>query len=141
MDTQSTATSTFDDTFATFDLKQNVSLSTHIHGHWLDLLMTRSTPDYIHTLTATDGLFDHFTVIAEIKFNHNPVDSECNILYRYTLDIDILEFNDIVKSEHIINPKTDLSQLCEQYHNTLKTLLDKHAPVRSTSIKIKLPEP
>ena len=114
LDTQSTATSTFNDILASFDLKQHVSFSTHIHGHWLDLLITRSTMHYIHTLTATDGLSDHFTVIAEIQFKDNPVDSKCNILYRYTHSIDILAFNDdIVKSELITNPKADLSQLCE----------------------------
>ena len=29
-----------------------------------------------------------------IKFKHNPVDSKCNILYRYTYDIDIPAFID-----------------------------------------------
>jgi len=48
LDTQSTATSTFDDNLATFDLKQDASFSTHIHGHWLDLLITRSTTDNWH---------------------------------------------------------------------------------------------
>ena len=122
MDTQSTATSTFNDILASFDLKQHVSFSTHIHSHWLDLI-TRSRADYIHALTTRDGLSDHFTVIAEIKFKHNPVDSKCNILYRYTHDIDILAFNDdIVKSELITNPKDDLPQLSEQHHTTLKKL-------------------
>jgi len=66
LDTQSTATSTFNDILASCDLKHPISFSTHIHGHCLDLLSTRSTTDYIHTLTATDSLSDHFTVIAEI---------------------------------------------------------------------------
>jgi len=38
LDTQSTAISTFNDILATFDLKQDFSFSTHIHGHWLDLI-------------------------------------------------------------------------------------------------------
>jgi len=100
----STATSTFNDIVARFDLKQHVSFSPDIHGHWLDLLVTRSTMDYIRALTTTDGLSDHFTVIGEI-FKHNPVNSKCNTLYRDTPDIDILAFNDdIVKSELITNP-------------------------------------
>ena len=87
---------------------------------WLDLLTTPSTPDYIHTLTVTDSLPDRFTVIAEIKFKHNPVYSKCNILCRYTHSIAILAFNDdVVKSELITNPK---AELCEQYHITPKTL-------------------
>jgi len=63
-------------------------------------------------------------------------------LYRYTHDIDILVFKgDIVKYELTTNPKDDLSQLCEHYNTTFKTLLDQHAPVRSKSINIKLPAP
>ena len=120
LDTQSTATSTFNDILGTFDLKQHVSFSTHIHGLRLDLFVTRSTPDYIHPLTVTDSLSGHFTLRAGIKFKHKPVDSKCSILYRYTHDIDILAFNDdIMKSELITIPNTDLSQLCEQYHITL----------------------
>ena len=100
---------------ANFDLKQHVSFSAHIHGHWFDLVITRSTTDFIDTLIATVGLSDHFTVIAETKFKHNPVDSKYSILYRYTHDIAILAFNDdIVKSDLITNPNTDVSQLCKQ---------------------------
>ena len=43
-------------------------------------LITRSTPNYIDTLTTTDGLSDHFTVIVEINVKYNPVNSKCNIL-------------------------------------------------------------
>ena len=125
-----------------FEIKQHVSFSTHIHGHWFDLLISRSTPEYIHTLTVTDGLSDHFTVTAEIKCKHNPFDSKCNILYRYTHSIDIHTVNDdIIKSELITNAKADLSQLCKQHHTTLKYLLDKHALVRSKCVDVKPPAP
>jgi len=61
----------------------------------------------------------------EYKFKHHLVDYKCN-----THDIDSLAFiDDLVKSELITNPKADVSQLCEHYHATLKTLLDKHVPV------------
>jgi len=73
LETQSTATSTFNDILASFDLKQRVSFSTHIRGHCLDLPITHSTTDYMHTLTARDSLSDYFTVTAEIKCKHNPM--------------------------------------------------------------------
>ena len=92
-----------------------------LNNTFLDLLITRSTTDYIHTLTATYDLLDHFIVIAEIDLS--------------IIQLTLSAFNeDIVKSELITNPKADLSQLCERYQTTLKTLLDKHAPVRSKSI-------
>ena len=58
----SSATSTLNAILANFDQKQHVPFSTHIHGHWLDLITTRSTPNYIHTLTATDGSLDHWII-------------------------------------------------------------------------------
>ena len=118
-----------------------MTFSTRIHGHWIDLI-TRSTLNYIHTLTATYGLFNRFTIIVEIQFKHNSVDSKCNILYRYAHNIDVLPFNDdIEKSEFITNFKADLSQLCEQYDTRLHTLLDKDAPVRPKPINTKPPAP
>jgi len=74
-DTQSSATSAFNGILVSFDLKQHLYFDTPIHGHWFDLLITRSTPNYFHTLTASDGLSDHFTVMAEITLKHIPVDS------------------------------------------------------------------
>ena len=49
----------------------------------------------------------------------------------------LFAFNDaIVKSKVDINPSDDLLQLCE-YHATLKIVVDKYAPVRSKSVKVK----
>jgi len=124
LDTQSTVTPTFNIILASFDLKQHVSFSTHFPDYWLDLLTAQSTPNYIHTLTTTNGS----------PSLHNPIDSKCNILYRYPHNIDIPTFNDdIVKSQLIMIHKADVSQLCEQYHTALKTLFQKHALVRSKS--------
>ena len=67
--------------------ENNTFLSPHT---FIDLLVTRCTPDDIHTLTVTDGLSDHFTIVAKTKFQHNPVDSKCNILYRYAHSIDVI---------------------------------------------------
>ena len=41
------------------------------------------------------------------------------------------------ETELITNPKAVLSQLCKNYYPKLKTLLDKHLPVRSNSVKVK----
>ena len=73
---------------------------------------TRPTPNYMHTLTATDGLSDQFNAIPKITFKQNLVDSRCNILYRYTHNIDILALNDdIIKCELNTNHKTALIRI------------------------------
>ena len=112
LNTRFTVTSRFNDSLASCDLKQDTSFRTYTHGQWFNHLITRSTPKYMHTLTVTNVISDHFAVIAEITFRYNPVISNCNIIYRFTHSIDILTFNDdIVKYEIIINPKADLSPL------------------------------
>ena len=53
----------FVDILTSFDLK-HVTFSTHIHGHWLDFLITRLT---IKKPTVSDGFSDHQAVIVDIN--------------------------------------------------------------------------
>ena len=41
--------------------------ATHIHGHWLDPILTRSTCDTIQALILVDGLANHQTVIVDVS--------------------------------------------------------------------------
>ena len=68
LDKRTAVTITFDDILTSFDLKQHVIFSTHINGHWLDLVITHSTYDNIQMLTVSDGLSDHHTVIVDVNF-------------------------------------------------------------------------
>ena len=61
------------DILVSFDLKQHVNFSTHIHGHWLDLLITRSSCNNIQTPTVSDGLSDNHTVIVDVNGSRTPV--------------------------------------------------------------------
>ena len=67
LDTSSAVTTTFGDILTAFDLKQHVTFATHIHGHWLDLVIPRSTCDTIQAFKVVDGLADHHTVIVYVK--------------------------------------------------------------------------
>ena len=55
---------TFNELLETFGLSQHVSVPTHIFGHILDLIITRSTNDLIlGPINATLPLSDHFFVV------------------------------------------------------------------------------
>ena len=41
---------------------------------------------------------------------------------------------DLLSSDFIINPSTDVNKLYDQYHNTFSSLLDKHAPTINKKI-------
>ena len=117
---------------------QHVTFPTHIHGHWLDILITRSSCKNIQTPTVVDGLSDHNTVIADLKVPIAPAVSNHNMFYRAFHSINIASFmTDIITSELVTHPKEHVSDLYKQYRQILKTLLDKHAPAKSKSVSQK----
>ena len=56
-----------------------VTFGRRIHGHWLDLMINRSTYDTIQMLTVSDGLSDHNTVIVDVMFflNTSTIKTQC----------------------------------------------------------------
>ena len=142
LDIPSSITTTFDDILASFDLKQHVTFSTHIHGHWLDLLITRSTCNNIQAPTVSDGLSDHHTVIANINGSIAPLQSKHNVSYRAIHRIDITALMaDILISDLITDKKKHLSDLYKQYCQVLNALLNKHAPIKSKWVSERPPAP
>ncbi|KAK2174584.1 hypothetical protein NP493_793g01001 [Ridgeia piscesae] len=145
LDTPSATTTIFNDILASFDTTQHVNFPTHIHGHWLDIIITRSSCKNIQTPTVVDGLSDHNTVIANLKVRTAPAVSKHNVFYRAFHSINIAAFMaDITTSNLVTHPREHLSELYKQYHQILKTLLDKHAPIKTKSVSqiyISLPTP
>ena len=142
LDTPSATTTTFNDILASFDTTQHVNFPTHIHGHWLDIIITRSSCKNIQTPTVVDGLSDHNTVIANLKVRTAPAASKHNVFYRAFHSINIAAFMaDITTSNLVTHPREHLSELYKQYHQILKTLLDKHAPIKTKSVSQKPPAP
>ena len=54
------------DALQTYALYQHVSFPTPVHGHRLDLFITRSTYININAVFPTDGLSDHHCVIIDL---------------------------------------------------------------------------
>ena len=101
VDTPSATTTT-----ASFDTKQHVNFLTHIHEHWLDILITRSSCKNIQTPTVADGLSDHNTVIADLTVPIAPAVSKHNVLYRAIHSNNIASFmTDIITSDLVTHPK------------------------------------
>ena len=105
LDIHSSVTTMFDDILTSFDLKQHVNFSTHIHGHWLDLIITHSGCNNIKKTTVSDGLSDHHTVIVDINMFTTPLILKKKNSYRPIHKIDITAFNDdILNSDLFISP-------------------------------------
>ena len=59
-------TNTFSYLLTSFGLRRHLDVPTHIHGHWLDLFITRTACDLIKTVYPSDSLCDHKTVIGDV---------------------------------------------------------------------------
>ena len=112
------------------------------HGHWLDILIIRSSCKNIQTPIVPDGLSDHNTVIADLKVPIAPAMPKHSVFYRAIHSINIASFmTDIIMSDLVTHLKEHVSDLSKQYRQFLKTLLDKHAPIKSKYMSQNPPAP
>ena len=120
LDTPSATTTTFNDILASFDTKQLVNFPAHIHGHWLDILITRSSCKNIQTPTVADGFSDHYTIIAHLTVPIAPAVPKHNVFFRAIHSINIASFmTGKITSDLVTHPKEHGSDLCKQYRQIL----------------------
>ena len=99
LDNPSHHTETFTYILTFFGLLQHVNFPTHIHGHWLDLCITRSASQILSSIFLSDGLSDHLTVIAGLQSDLHRHTAKKQMTYKRINQIDINNFKtDIVKS-------------------------------------------
>ena len=127
-------TNKFNEILTCFDLKQHVNFPTHVHGHWLDLLITKRISNCIKSVFSAAGITDHLAVISDIDCCETKWNKE-KISFRKINKIDYESFHsDILSSYLIKKPEKDLSALCQQYDSVLSSILDKHAPVSTKTL-------
>ena len=119
------------DLLETCNMTQFIKEPTHISGHTLDLVVTRSSDNLIHSVEVGTFFSDHNAVHCKLKLN-KPAYAKNQVAYRKLKKIDHADFNrDIRDSDLITNPKSDLPGLIDQYNETLTTILENHAPLKS----------
>ena len=134
-------TNKFNEILTCFDLKQHVNLPSHVHGHWLDLLITKRISNSIKSVFSAAGISDHLAVISEIDCCKTKWNKD-KISFRKINKIDYESFHsDILSSDLIKKQEKDLSALCQQYDSVLSSILDKHAPVSTKTLPRKPPTP
>ena len=91
---------------------------------------------------SADSLSDHNTVITDLKVPIAPAVSKHNVFYRAIHSINMASFiTDSITSNLVTHHKEHGSDLYKQYRQTHKTLLDKHAPIKSKYVSQKPPAP
>ena len=127
-------TNKFNEILTCFDLKQHVNFPTNVHGHCLDLLITKRISNSIKSVSSAAGISDHLAVISEIDCCKTKWNKE-KISFQKINKIDYESFHsDILSSDLIKKQEKDPSALCQQYDSVLSSILDKYAPVSTKTL-------
>ena len=125
-----------------YNLKQHVTIATHEKGHTLDLVITRSDELCISDIQINNSVpSDHSAVIFDLPLK-SPGPPSKTITYRKWKDLDIAALTcDIdessLTSADVRSSWTSVSEAVQQYDDTLKHIIDKHAPVITKEVKIR----
>ena len=134
LDVKSTTSNEFLELLESCNLIQHVNFPTHIHGHTLDLFISQSDTDFIKTVQPSDYIVDHASIIVTLDTSTVLATEAKRTSYRSYHKINQDNFKqDILDSDlhkHPLNITTPGS-LYQQYHDTLSSLLNKHAPLKS----------
>ena len=114
------------ETSTCYNLTQHVSEPTHIAGHTIDLLYTRSDDDLITSCKTDTLLSDHFAIHFSIKVGR-PHPKKKVVISRKLASIDSTNFSSDIKASELFAP---MNASIAAYNCVLSQLLDKHAPQR-----------
>ena len=111
------------------DLQQHVSDSSHIGGHFLDLVLSRSSDNFLVDCSTFDFISDHHGIHWCAKA-HRPLRPVKKVEFRKLKSIDFSSFcSDLLKLPLLTSPAGDCESALLQYNNGLACVLDSHAPM------------
>ena len=128
----------FTDILESFDLKQRVCAGTHRNGHTLDLLINKSDDNMLNNIKVYDpNISDHLAVMCDVSIRKPQFRKEV-IFYRKLRSLDMESFlSDVADCPLVIDPSSDLDHLVQQYDTLLRSIMDKHAPVKRRVVTIR----
>jgi len=108
-----------------------VAEPTHEHGHTLDLVTSRESDNLICGRPAPDILFpDHLELLFKLKTARPPLKVD-RVSFRKLRSVDWDAFMDEIRNSELFQMDTDdPDELAALFDNTLRSLLDRHAPVK-----------
>ena len=128
----------FLDLLESMSLTQHVTEPTHELGHTLDLVITRKSDNLISGRPAPDILFsDHLALLFKLKTPRPPL-KVGRVSFRKLRSIDKSAFADEICNSELLQTDTeDPDELAALFNNTLRSLLDRHAPVKQKNVTIR----
>ena len=119
-----------------FGLKQHVETPTHTLGHTIDLVLTRSDDALLSPPEANQLFSDHFAVCFKYNLNKPRTSKTSTLRYRKLKQLDLAQFKkDVSCLKDMDTSNKSLDTLVCEYNATLRSALDKHAPIITKRIK------
>ena len=125
----------FADLLESLCLTQHVKSPTHVMGHILDLIITRSSDNIIKGTPSPDSfLSDHCSVWCCLNVT-KVLATVKHISFRKLKSLDLVAFkNDIASSDLCNIASNDCNEVAELYNNYMRSILDRHAPMTSKRV-------
>ena len=129
-------TTTFLEFIESFNLRSHTNFATHISNHYLDLTLIEHGSTVISKIDRGDLFSDHHFVDLKLAVSH-PISKPIMIKYRKLRGIDDELFcKDLAESlAEVYDPVDNVSSLVDGYNKSLAQVLDKHAPVKSKTVR------
>lgn len=132
------------DLLESLGLRQHASQPTHVHGHSLDLIITRYSHQIVQDSPKTDrSISDHASLLCKL-FHVKPVVTTNVVTCKklQSVDMDTLQ-NDLAASELCQKQPDESSNLAPEgvdallcnYNATLSRMINHHAPVKEKTLR------
>jgi hypothetical protein len=117
----------------------HVKEATHVHGHTLDLVLSRKSDNLVSDAFVSELISDHFTVIS-VLLAHRPGWSVPRKVVSFrslsSIDVDQL-MADLKLIPMIAEPSSTMEGLIEQYIIGVAGVINSHAPTKIKSFVIR----
>ena len=141
-DKRDPGTVTFTDFLDSLGLVNHTQFPTHVSGHTLDLIITQEDSNDILTVARGHMFLDHHFIDVKLKSVSETVEHK-TVTYRKLKNISPQDFsNDMGNTLGKLDLEAmDLYQAVETFNNSLKSVLNKHTPVKSHTVKVMHKQP
>ena len=136
MDEDELYSNRFKDILDTFNIHQHVNFPTHIQGHTLDIIATIGENPRISCIESNEYDVSHHFLIDFLVEMIPETKQQKVISYRNLKDINPEEFAAEVSNKFDISEGQSFGDGIIAYNDVLREALNKHAPIKSRTIKI-----
>ena len=127
----------FRDLVDSYGLCQHVKEATHVHGHTIDLVLSRQSDNLVSDAFVSELIGDHFAVISVLRAHRPPLPRKV-VSFRSLSSIDVDQLMaDLKLIPMIAEPSSTMEGLIEQYNIGVAGVINSHAPTKTRSFAIR----